>query len=146
MPRRLPSSFSTPDDSPGWTLWIVANAWQRELKRALAPLGLTPVQATILESVAWLSRDNDPITQTRVARHARTDVMMTSQVLRALEAKKLIRRVPHPTDERAKLLKSTARGRKLAREAAFAGERVDREFFEAVGDVERFRGMLSNLS
>lgn len=145
MPRKLPAAFAAPAESPGWLLTLAANAWQRQVRRALEPLGLTPVQSTILQAVAWLSRDGEPVIQTRVARHARTDLMMTSQVLRALERRKLVRRLSHPDDERAKVLRATARGRKLAREAAFAAERIDREFFEAVGDVGRLRVSLGEL-
>ena len=145
MPRRLPSSFGSPDESPGWVLCMAAHAWQRRLRAALEPLALTPAQASLLAAVVWLGRDDAPLTQTRIARHARTDPMMTSQVLRALEGKKLVRRLPHPSDTRARLLRPTARGRKLAREAAFATERVDREFFESLGDPGRLRGQLSEL-
>src|SRR5437868_4581630 len=145
MPRRLPPTFGNPDESPGWVLVMAANAWQRRLRSALDELGLTPVQSSLLAAVVWLNRDDTPVTQTRLARHARTDPMMASQVLRALETKKLIRRLPHPSDTRARTLRPTARGRKLAREAAYAADRVDREFFEAVGDPSRLRGQLSEL-
>ena len=145
MPRRLPSSFGSPEESPGWVLVMAANAWQRRLRAALEPLALTPAQASLLAAVVRLGRDDAPVTPTRLARHARTDPMMTSQVLRALEGKKLVRRLTHPTDTRARLLRPTARGRKLAREAAFAAERVDREFFEGLGDPSRLRGQLTEL-
>src|SRR5918992_997437 len=67
------------------------------------------------------------------ARRARADAMMTSQVLRALERRKLVRRVPHPSDTRARVLRPTAAGRKLARQAAYLVDDADRAFFEAVG-------------
>jgi len=75
-----------PDESPGFLLWHVTLRWQRDMAAALAPLGLTHVQFVLLASAWWLnSRDQHP-NQLTVARHAGTDVKMTSQVLRTLEA------------------------------------------------------------
>ena len=42
------------------------------------------------------------LSQALVAAHANTDAVMTSEVLRTLERKALVRRLPHPTDARAK--------------------------------------------
>jgi DNA-binding MarR family transcriptional regulator len=91
------------------------------------------VQFVLLAGVAALAEDEGPLTQARVARHARADAMMASQVIRGLERRKLVRRVPHPTDTRARALRPTAAGRKLARQAAYVVDEADRAFFEAVG-------------
>lgn len=144
MARRLPAQFAEPDQSNGVLLWVAANAWQRRQRAALGELGLTHPQLLVLAGVAWLTREGDPVTQVRLARHVHADQMMTSQLARALEKKRLVRRVPSPGDSRARLLKVTARGRKLAREAIVVAERVDREFFDPV-DEERLRGMLREL-
>src|SRR5919199_6178960 len=109
MPKRLPRLFADPGQTPGFLLWQAANRWQQRQRAALAAVGLTPVQFILLAGVATLAEDDTPpLTQARVARHARTDAMMTSQVLRALERRKLVRRVAHPTDTRARLLRPTA--------------------------------------
>jgi len=55
--------------------------------------------------------------------------MMTSQVLRALEAKGFVVRKPHPDDRRARLLEVTPQGAELARRANAAVEAADAEFF-----------------
>jgi hypothetical protein len=60
--------------------------WQRAVARALRPHRLTQVQYAILASLLWLTRREDHVTQVRLASHARLDVTMTSQVLRALGA------------------------------------------------------------
>jgi DNA-binding MarR family transcriptional regulator len=130
MAPRLPSQFSDPDQSPGNLLVQVTAAWQRRQRAALSELGLTHPQFLILAAAAWLTRDGEPVTQVRLARHARTDPMMTSQLVRALEEKKLLRQSEDPSDSRAKLVRATARGRKLARQAVVIADRVDREFFE----------------
>lgn len=144
MPRRLPAQFSDPDESNGILLWVAANAWQRRQRAALGELGLTHPQFLLLTGVAWLTREGDPTSQVRLAHHTHADPMMTSQIVRALEKKGLVRRVTNPGDSRARQVKATARGRKLARQAVLVAERVDREFFDPV-DEERLRGMLREL-
>jgi DNA-binding MarR family transcriptional regulator len=133
VPKRLPRLFADPGESPGFLLWQAANRWQQRQRAALTPLGLTPVQFVLLASVAALADDDTPVTQARIARHTRADAMMTSQVIRGLERRKLVRRVPHPSDTRARVLRPTAAGRKLARQAAYLVDEADRAFFEAIG-------------
>jgi len=106
------------------------------------------VQLILLTGVVWLARDEEtPVTQVRLARHARTDVMMTSEVVRSLLGKKLIRRMPNPADSRAHALLPSSRGRKLARLGVFVVERIDREFFEEAGsDLPRLVSGLGSLA
>jgi DNA-binding MarR family transcriptional regulator len=68
--------------------------------------------------------------------------MMTSQVLRTLEAKGLVTREAHPTDARARALAATATGVELVNRAIGAVETVDRDFFAALG---RRRGDFTKL-
>ncbi|HEY2795989.1 MAG TPA: MarR family transcriptional regulator, partial [Micromonosporaceae bacterium] len=98
---RLATAFSSPDDSPGFLLWRVTNRWQQAQRAALKPLGLTHVQFVLLATLAWTSADG-PVTQRDLAEAAATDPMMTSQVLRALEARGLVERASHPGDGRAR--------------------------------------------
>jgi DNA-binding MarR family transcriptional regulator len=93
-----------------------------------------------------MSRTQRTITQTMLARHARLDLMMTSQVLRTLEGRGLLTRNPHPSDTRAKVLSLTNRGRALAWRAVPAVEAADREFFDALGgQLDRFNRALVTL-
>jgi DNA-binding MarR family transcriptional regulator len=106
-----------PDDSPGFLLWHVTLCWQRDIAAALAPLDLTHVQFVLLATAWWLnSRGEDP-NQLALARRAGTDVKMTSQVLRKLETKGLIRRDVDAADARAKRLRVTDRGAELGVQA-----------------------------
>jgi DNA-binding MarR family transcriptional regulator len=57
--------------------------------------------------------------------------MMTSQVVRALEAKQLVRRYPDAKDARARRVEVTAPGAALAPRAIEVVEAVDRAFFSA---------------
>ncbi len=144
--QRLRSDFADADDSPGLLLWRVTNAWQASQRAALKPFGLTHVQFVLLASLTWLDAERPP-SQSELAEHARTDPMMTSQVLRALERAGLIERMPHPADGRAKLLQVTTQGAELAARANIAVEACDRAFFAPLGDgAEGFATALRTLS
>lgn len=135
MKKSFPSPHRRATDSPGFLLWVISNDWRREQTAALEPLELTHVQFVLLASLLWLGMNepDEPITQAHLARHARTDAMMTSQVARALEERRLLARVPHPTDTRAKCLALTAKGEELVRRAFPLVERVNEEFFGRLG-------------
>ena len=146
MPKRLPSQFASPAASPGVLLWQAVNRWQRGQRQALRDAGLSHLQVMLLASITSLAEHDEPVTQVMLARHARTDAMTTSQVVRALEKKKLVRRTDHPTDARAYALRPTAAGRRLARQLIHLVERADQDFFAALeGDVQRFTTMLREL-
>ena len=132
------SRYEEAGASPGFVLWQVAAVWQRALRAALAEVGLTHAQFVLLASAWWLEehaaeRGGEPVTQVLVAAHARTDVVMTSEVLRTLERKGLLRRLRHPTDARAKHIALTPAGRRLARRAVALVEAADDAFFSARG-------------
>ena len=127
----LQSEHADPSASTGLMLWRVTNAWQRHIRAALAPFDLTHVQFVLLACVAWMAGPT-PVTQRALAEQAGTDVMMTSQVIRALEAKGLVVRAAHPTDRRAIALTVTPAGARLADEANRAVEAADARYFEAL--------------
>ena len=119
-----------PEESPGFLLWHVTLRWQRQIAAALAPLDLTHVQFVLLAATWWLnSRGRDPEPAERG--EAGTDVKMTSEVLRKLEAKGLIVRTVDAADTRARKLRVTERGGELAVRALAAVEGVDAAFFKA---------------
>jgi DNA-binding MarR family transcriptional regulator len=120
-----------PIDSPGFLLWHATLRWQRAVAAALAPLGLTHVQFVLLACTWWLNEHGDPPNQLALAAQAGTDVKMTSQVVRRLEANGLIERRTDAHDTRAKTLHITTKGARLARRAITAVERADAEFFGA---------------
>lgn len=139
----LDTEFESADQSTGLALWRVANVWQAAQRAALKPFDITHVQFVLLASLAYL--DQEAITQAELASHAGTDPMMTSQVLRALEAKGLVTRLPHPTDGRARVLAATPTGTALANRAVREVERCDREFFAVLADQRGFTAQLMSL-
>jgi DNA-binding MarR family transcriptional regulator len=125
-----------PGDSPGFLLWRATLRWQRLIAAALAPFELTHVQFVLLACAWWLDEQGERPNQAAVARQAGTDVKMTSQVLRALEAKGLLERLPDGDDARARVIVPTAGGKALAPRAIAAVEAVDTEFFSPVSTGE----------
>jgi DNA-binding MarR family transcriptional regulator len=125
-------SPTEPGQSPGFLLWHATLRWQRGIGAALEPLGLTHVQFVLLASTWWLNEHGEPPNQVALAGFAGTDVKMTSQVLRDLERRGLVRREVDPRDTRARRVVITSSGAALAPRAIEIVERVDEEFFSAV--------------
>jgi DNA-binding MarR family transcriptional regulator len=118
-----------PNDSPGFLLWHATLRWQRGIAQALAPLDLTHVQFVLLACTWWLNEQGERPTQIALAGQAGTDIKMTSQVLRSLERKSLIEREIDTADTRARRLRVTRRGARLAPRAIAIVEGVDARFF-----------------
>ncbi len=147
MAEDFGSRYAEATDSPGLLLWQVTNLWQRRQRAALKEMDLTHVQFVLLASLAWLSQNAEPVTQARVAEHAKTDAVMTSEVLRTLQRKGLVERRPHPEDTRAKSLKPTPKGTEVVRRAVKLVEQTDQEFFAPLnGDVETLARLLARLT
>ncbi|AXF86134.1 putative HTH-type transcriptional regulator [Ephemeroptericola cinctiostellae] len=134
------------DASTGFLLWQVHAIWQRQITAALRPHELTQVQFALLASLLWLMQREENITQIRLARHAKLDVMMTSQVLRALQARGLLERREHPTDTRAKVVGLTEAGIAKAMAVIPVVEQIDAQFFSIVGEQQtQLNGFLNLL-
>ncbi len=145
-PRESHGSLG-PSESPGFLLWRVTLRWQRTVAAALRPLGLTHVQFVLLACTWWLTQvARERPTQRRLADFAATDPMMTSQVIRVLEARGLVRRAADPHDSRALQLTATGAGARLAREAIKVVEAADAEFFTAAVKVESMLPLLRSLA
>jgi DNA-binding MarR family transcriptional regulator len=134
-----------PSESPGFLLWHATLRWQRGIAAALAPLDLTHVQFVLLACAWWLNDRGERPNQMTLAEQAGTDVKMTSQVVRSLERKGLLERELDPHDTRAKRVRVTRAGARLAPLAIDAVERVDEEFFAAIPRRDAVR-LLSRLA
>jgi DNA-binding MarR family transcriptional regulator len=129
-------------------LWHATLRWQRGVAAALGPLDLTHVQFVLLACIWWLNEQGEQPTQVRLAAQAGTDIKMTSQVLKTLEAKGLVERQVDPADTRARRLRVTRRGTRLAPRAIAVVDRVDAEFFSELpaADVVDLLGRLAHRS
>ena len=141
------SEFTTPDESPGFLLWQVSTLWQRKQRQALAALELTHMRFVLLAGIIWLEKKDLHLSQAQLASHAKTDLTMTSQVLRTLEKRGYITRLSHPKDTRAFSLVSTAKGKEVIAKALVIVEQVDRDFFSLLGSsTQQFTSLLSRLN
>ncbi|HEY3713077.1 MAG TPA: MarR family transcriptional regulator [Jatrophihabitantaceae bacterium] len=128
-------------------LWRATLRWQRLIAATLKPLDLTHVQFVLLASAWWLTHvAGETPSQRRLAEHAGTDPMMTSQVLRALEAKGLIARSADPNDSRARRVSVTRTGSTLARRAVAVVEAADAQFFAPAGDQAALLDILRRVA
>ena len=101
----------------------------------------------LLASTWWLNEHGTRPTQVELAAQAGTDVKMTSQVVRMLEAKGLLERPVDASDTRARRLTATPRGAGLAARAVAVVERADAEFFaDTAADVLPVLKTLSGFS
>lgn len=123
------SRFAVPEDSAGYLLWQVTHRWQRQVEAALAELDMTHLQFVLLVGIGWLTRDRTQLTQVQLAEFCQIDVMQVSQVVRKLETKRLVKRVAHPTDTRAKVVTLTRDGEMKLRQALPQVEQLDAHFF-----------------
>jgi DNA-binding MarR family transcriptional regulator len=128
-----------PNDSPGFLLWHATLRWKRGIAQALAPLDLTHVQFVLLACTWWLNEQGERPSQIALAAQAGTDIKMTSQVLRSLERKRLIEREVDTADTRARRVRVTRQGARLAPRAIAIVEQVDSRFFAGVPKREALR-------
>jgi len=130
----------------GFMLWQITNGWQRAVRAALAPTGLTYVQLVLLAGLQDRIAAGDKVSQAGLAQSLGADVMMTSQVLRTLESGGLVRRDRDPRDTRARTLALTEAGGAKLKTALPMLEAVDTDFFSVLGHKEdRFAKSLRKL-
>lgn len=105
------------------------------------------MQFVLLACTWWLNERREHPTQAGLAAQAGTDVKMTSQVIRNLEKKGLVEREVDPADTRARRLRVTRRGARLAPRAIAVVEAVDAEFFSELpaADAVVFLRRLAHL-
>jgi DNA-binding MarR family transcriptional regulator len=144
LERDKVSRFERPSESPGFLLWQLSSDWRRQVEAALCPLGLTHPQFVLLANTGWLTKEGANITQADLARQCKTDLTMTSQVLRALEKKGLITRERKEGNERSKFPKVTSKGKALIAKAVPLVEAVDASFFKKLG-LKRSAEMLKEV-
>lgn len=126
----LPVNRVKPGESPGFQLWLVTHAWQRQIETALSPLGLTHMQFVMLAAVEWLSREPETIvTQQAISQFTGVAKMQVSQTLGRIERGGLITRSVATDDRRAHAVRLTSSGYDRLLLALPLVEGIDRAFF-----------------
>jgi DNA-binding MarR family transcriptional regulator len=129
------STHETPERSPGFLLWQISTTWRSSIESILKPMGLTHPQFVILATLGWLTRKGEKVTQIAIGTMAGLDPNTTSQIIRGLEQKQLIKR-EQSSDGRAKNPCLTARGKQILMQALPAVERMDERFFHPLTSKE----------
>lgn len=122
-------------DSPGYLLLKVSLEWRSMIEAALKQFDLTHPQFIILATAAWLTQKNEKISQVDISRATGLDPNTTSQILRGLEKKKLIKRT-RSLNERSKSPVLTAIGLDVLTQAVPAVEATDQFFFDRLNENE----------
>lgn len=129
------SHHETPEESIGYLLWRVSTHWRSSIEKKLRELDLTHPQFVVLAVLGWLTQKGDKVSQAEIGRTAGLDPNTASQILRGLEAKKLIQR-NRLSDERAKNPILTDFGRAILVKALPAVEKADEKFFSKLSQNE----------
>lgn len=127
--------YDKPEESPGYLLWRVSMQWRTSIENTLKLLDLTHPQFVVLTTTAWLTKNNEKISQIDIGRAAGLDPNTISQILRGLETKNLIKRT-RSVDERTKSPTLTKTGSVLLAQALPAVERADTKFFDTLSTKE----------
>ncbi len=125
------SDHTGPEASPGFLLWRASTLWRKAIEAGLKPLNLTHPQFVILAATGWLTKGGEKASQVEIGRFAGLDPNTTSQILRTLEGKKLVKR-GLSKDERSKNPLLTSTGAEVLSRAMPTVELVDADFFKAL--------------
>lgn len=129
----MPHPADIPPPSVGFLVWQLSARWQLELDRALAPLGLTAAQYSVLASLHALSTTGHAPSQRELADFSGLDRIHVSKLVRALERAGRISRRPHPDDTRAVALSVTDAGRETVRSARHLVQELEERRLRPLG-------------
>lgn len=117
-----------PKQSPGFLLWHISTSWRSSIEAVLKTLRLTHPQFVILAATGWITRNGKIATQAAIGKLAGLDPNTTSQIIKGLEQKELIKR-DKSMDGRAKNVSLTSPGAAILARAMPAVEKADAKFF-----------------
>lgn len=141
---QIPANFPGPKTHVGFQFWLKAQRWSEFIDARLKPYRITQSELFQLIALATLSQTSDEVTQTTLGRYTEIGAMTTSKVLRRLEKKSLLQRVP-ATDSRAKALLVTPAGWDLLVKTASLLQQVQTEYFPVTNKTV-FQDYLNTLT
>ena len=97
--------------TPGFLVWRLSMKWRVAVDRAVAPLGLTHAQYSLVASLYGMQRSGRRPSQRHLADHTGLEALYVSKLARALESAGLVERTRDPRDPRAVQLALTEQGR-----------------------------------
>jgi MarR family transcriptional regulator, organic hydroperoxide resistance regulator len=103
--------------TPGFLVWRLSMRWRAAVDRAVAPLGITHAQYSVLASLYGMNRRGEQPSQRQLAEHTGLEPIYVSKLVRTLERAGLVERPGDPADSRAVRLALTRAGNDTARRA-----------------------------
>jgi DNA-binding MarR family transcriptional regulator len=133
--------------TPGSLVWRLSMKWRAAVDRAVAPLGLTHAQYSVLASLFGLERAGQRPSQRQLADHTGLEPLYVSKLARALERAKLITRAVDPVDSRAVQLSLTKHGRDVAIRAVAVVAELQEQLTAPLGGTrsKRTRALVAEL-
>jgi MarR family transcriptional regulator, organic hydroperoxide resistance regulator len=125
--------------TPGFLVWRLSMKWRTAVDRAVAPLGLTHAQYSLLASLYGMQQRNRYPSQRELADHTGLEPIYVSKLIGTLEQAGLVNRTPHPTDSRAVELSLSSRGRAVCRRAIRIVRDLQEEFTAPLGGTRSKR-------
>ncbi|NGO06872.1 MarR family transcriptional regulator [Streptomyces sp. HC44] len=99
--------------TPGFLVWRLSMKWRVAVDRAVAPLGLTHAQYSLVASLYGMHRAGLRPSQRQLADQVGLEPLYVSKLARSLEAAGLVERTRDPADPRAMRLSLTEQGREV---------------------------------
>ncbi|WP_071124232.1 MarR family winged helix-turn-helix transcriptional regulator [Leptotrichia massiliensis] len=135
------------EKSTGLLFMRVYNKWHSIIKKELKKMNLTHPQFVVLASLAYLSQNDNEITQIMISKLAGIDVMTISQILSLLEKNDFVKRKEHSKDTRAKAVILSKKGEEVLQKAVPLVEQIDEVFFGKLDrDEKQFKHFLARLN
>jgi MarR family transcriptional regulator, organic hydroperoxide resistance regulator len=147
----MSAGFSEPfgqgEPTPGFLVWRVSTKWRVAVDRAVAPLGLTHAQYSVLSSLYGMQVAGLRPSQRMLADHTGMEPLYISKLARTLEDAGLVSRAPDPADSRAVQLSLTTEGREVTAQAISVVRGLLGRLLAPLGglDSERTRSFAAEL-
>ncbi|MER5994541.1 MarR family winged helix-turn-helix transcriptional regulator [Streptomyces viridosporus] len=134
--------------TPGFLVWRLSMKWRVAVDRAVAPLGLTHAQYSVVATLHGMRRSGERPSQRRLADLTGLEPLYVSKLARALEAAGLLERTRDPRDPRAVQLALTERGVEVTRQAIEVVQGLLRQLLEPLGGLDgpRTRAFVHDLT
>ncbi|MGW0947063.1 MarR family winged helix-turn-helix transcriptional regulator [Streptomyces sp. NPDC002623] len=125
--------------TPGFLVWRLSTKWRVAVDRAVAPLGLTHAQYSLVASLYGMQHAGERPSQRRLADHTGLEPLYVSKLARALESAGLIERNRDPRDPRAVQLALTAQGEDVTRRAITVVQGLLEQLLAPLGGLKSAR-------
>ena len=125
--------------TPGFLVWRLSMKWRVAVDRAVAPLGLTHAQYSLVASLYGMRRSGLRPSQRHLADHTGLEALYVSKLARALETAGLVERTRDPRDPRAIQLALTEQGHEVTRRAIKVVHGLLEQLLEPLGGLDSAR-------